>query len=237
MLAVALLAWLLVPSEPILGLHPALKPWKLAVSIALFLGTLAVLFPLLTVDDGVRSVLSAVLLVTMVLEMAPIVIQAARGTTSHFNVDGLLNTLLWRLMQGSIVIATVALVWVAGLMSTRPLATDAFFAFAWRAGVWISLFGAVSGFSMGGSGAHSVGGVDGGPGLALVNWSTKHGDLRVSHFVSLHAAQSVPLAAWGLSRLLGEAPARWGLLAAFVVVNVLVAVASFTRALNGRTAW
>ena len=51
------------------------------------------------------------------------------------------------------------------------------------------------------AGAHTVGAPDGGPGLRGVGWSREHGDLRIPHFIGLHAIQALPLIALAIGRL------------------------------------
>ena len=48
-------------------------------------------------------------------------------------------------------------------------------------------------------GAHTVGAADGGTGIPVTGWSKDHGDMRVPHFIGLHALQLIPLLYWSMS--------------------------------------
>jgi hypothetical protein len=85
-------------------------------------------------------------------------------------------------------------------------------------------------------GSHTVGAGDGGPGLPFVNWSTIGGDLRIAHFIAIHAIQIIPLFAYILSQM-APMPAvkHRRMAAAALAIMVSVAVgATFVQAALGR---
>jgi hypothetical protein len=231
---------LLVEAPQILGAHPALKPTKFALSIGVFLATAAVLMPRLSLSPLARALLAGTLSLTMIVEMAAVATQAARGNTSHFNVATPLDHAIWSVMGAAIVVASVAMLLAACVATWRPLLDlegrplPPALALGWRAGLWIFQLSALTGFLMAGRSAHSVGGSDGGPGLPLVNWSSTHGDLRVSHFVSLHAWQLLPLLAWLALRAPLGPRGSVALVAAASVVLVGLCLGALVQAQLGR---
>lgn len=102
-----------IRSAPLMGVHPAIKPLKFAISIALFLATLGILLPSLSISPFARSTLAWLFASTMLAEMLPIVIQSLRGTTSHFNGRSLLDAALWHIMVVAIAAATLGMLAVA----------------------------------------------------------------------------------------------------------------------------
>lgn len=238
-LALVCAAALFGPAAPVLGLHPAVKPLKFAISIAVFLATLAVLLPRLALDAGALALLATILTAAMGLEMAAIGAQALRGALSHFGARAPLDAAIWTGMVATIVVASLALGVVAWVALTRPIALEdtadpPLVALAVRVGFVVLLLAPLTGFAMGGRGAHAVGGVDGGPGLPLVNWSRAHGDLRVPHFVALHALQLLPLVAWALGRWVPAAGPRRVAFALVAVLTVGLAAGTLAQALAGR---
>ena len=109
-------------------LHHAIKPLKFGISIAIFLGTWAILLPHLDLDARWRLVAAVLLVGTMVVESACIVVQALRGRGSHFNSATALDAGLWNVMVAAIVLTTATLVVLALVATLRPLGEGTFFA-------------------------------------------------------------------------------------------------------------
>ncbi|MET8908756.1 hypothetical protein [Micromonospora sp. NPDC004551] len=189
-----------------------LKPLKFAVSFVLYGATLAWMLTLLPRRSRVAEWAATVIVAMSVVEMAIIVTQVLRGTTSHFNGTTPLNGALFSAMGAAIMVLFMAQLVIGVVALLRPTA-DRVAGYAVRLGLGLSLLGMLVAVPMvartpdsaaeGISGAHSVGVADGGPGLPLVGWSTTGGDLRIGHFVGLHALQALPLLAILVNRFLG----------------------------------
>ena len=215
---------LVFDTRTILGAPAWLKPAKFAVSTAIYSFTLAWVFTYLPDWPRTQRIVGWMTAVVFVFEVGIIDAQAWRGTTSHFNVNTPVDAALFSIMGVAIVGQTIASAFVAFALWRQPISNRAMGA-ALRAGMVITLVGAASGAIMTVptsaqlaefdethrlplSGAHTVGAPDGGAGLPGTGWSVEHGDLRVPHFLGLHAMQLLPLIAVGLGRGRGDAAVR-----------------------------
>lgn len=240
-----------VDPRTITGAPVWLKPFKFAVSTAVYALTLAWIFGRLTGWPRVRRVVGWTTAIVFALEVAIIALQAGRGTTSHFNASTTLDLALFSVMGLAIMIQTLVSVAVAVAL-WRQRFHDRPLGWALRFGMTLTILGALTGPLMtrptaeqlaaarAGEGlpivgAHTVGAPDGGAGVPVTGWSREHGDLRVPHFVGLHAVQALSLVAVALRRWRRPEPVR--------VRAVLAATASYAalfalllwEALRGRS--
>jgi hypothetical protein len=200
---------LLIDPRVITGAPAWLKPLKFAISTSLYAFTLAWVFTYLPDWPRTRRIVGGGTAIAFVLELLLIGGQAARGTTSHFNTATAMDTAVFATMGIAIVLQTLLAAWLAIVLWRQPFA-DRALGWALRVGIVIAVLGAFTGGLMTRptpaqiadarithvmpiSGAHTVGAPDGGPGLPITGWSTRHGDVRVPHFVGLHAWQVLPL--------------------------------------------
>lgn len=186
------------------------KPLKFSVSLALYAVTLAWMLSLVQ-----RPVLrrigwwaGTVGAAASLLEIVVISIQVVRGVGSHFNVSTLTNQLFYQLMAGGVTLMYCATLVIGAFLAMFSRIEDRALAWSLRLGLIIALVGLSVGFLMviptaaqladptsSTYGSHSVGGDDATGGIFFLGWNTAHGDLRVSHFIGMHALQVLPILA------------------------------------------
>jgi hypothetical protein len=159
------------------------------------------------------------------LELIYITFRAAQGQASHFNTSTPLAAALYTAMGMFALMLTVTsgyVGWTVFRQRDGAVMSEA-------AGIGLMLgavLGTIVGGYLGGNNGHWVGGdLNDATGLPFFGWSTTGGDLRIGHFIGLHAAQFVPLAAAFVT-------ARWVTIGAGVVVSVATAF-TFAQAIMG----
>ncbi len=247
-------AGVLLDSREVTNAGVWLKPLKFSLSIGSYSLTLAWLIGRL--PSGARATIATIagtISVTgLAIEMVIIDGFALIGESSHFNLSTPFHAAMWHTMAASISVVWVMTFVVAALLFRAPLG-DAARTLAIRAGALMALAGMALAFLMTGPkagqvsdspgfvGAHTVGLADGGPGLPLLGWSTIAGDLRVPHFLGMHALQALPLFVLLLELLAWKLPTlqdarrrlRLVLLASVTFASTLVLLT--TQALNGQS--
>ncbi|WP_410813722.1 hypothetical protein [Micromonospora sp. 067-2] len=211
-LAVVSAVGTVVDSRVLTGSPIWAKPLKFAVSFVLYGTTIAWMLSLLPRRSRAAERAATVIVAMALIEMVVIVGQVLRGRTSHFNGNTALDGALFAAMGLAIMVLFFAHVAIGIVVLIRRI-PDRVAARAVGWGLGLSLLGMLAAVPMalpmqdpgieGISGAHSVGVADGGPGLPLLGWSTTGGDLRIGHFVGLHALQALPILAILLTRFLG----------------------------------
>ncbi len=184
----------------ILGVSRWLKPMKFYLSVGLLAFTLNWLMHYLN-NKKLVKIYSWVIAITMLVENGVILMQAIRGTTSHFNISSPFNGIAFGVMGLVILIFTITVVFITinFFVQTKFTISPAY---VWgiRLGLVFFILASIEGGLMIGLFKHTVGGTDGSPGLPLVNWSSQYGDLRIAHFFGLHALQFLPLIGYYIAK-------------------------------------
>jgi hypothetical protein len=250
LLALALIG-LVVDPRVVNGAPVWLKPAKFAASIAIYNLTLAWTFTFLIDWPRLRRVVGWITAVAMAIEIAIIGGQAFRGTISHFNTATPFDITLVAIMGATIVVQTLSSIAVAVALWRQAFA-DAALGWALRLGMTMTVVGAFTGGlmttptqeqlaaarageKMTVAGAHTVGAPDGGRGLIGTGWSTEHGDLRVPHFLGLHALQVLPIVALMLARRRVDIAARIRLVKVAAASYAALFAIVLTQALRGQS--
>lgn len=192
-----------VSSDPRLvdGSPVWMKPAKFALSFVLLFATMALVADRLSPaarEGWVLRGTAFAMAVAFAVEMAWMIRQAARGVGSHWNLETVLEAVMYSVM-GVGAVTLVLGVGVTGWLVRRDREAD--LSPALREGVWLGfgltfLLTLVVAGTMSSMSGHHVGvHPEGGATVPLLGWSLAVGDLRPPHFLSIHAMQALPLLA------------------------------------------
>lgn len=211
------LVGLIADPRLITGMPAWAKTVKFSISLLIYAITLIWMLPFVTQRTRWAMLAANVIGVMLWIEMAVVLFQTARGVPSHFNVATELDAALWSMMAIAIMILWLCNMVIAGVLFVQRGLNPAF-AWGLRLAMLITIVGLGLGYLMPGPkgdqlerlargeqvayvGGHTVGAPDGGAGLPLLGWSTQHGDLRIGHFLGIHALQVVALFGWWIGHI------------------------------------
>lgn len=205
-LAGAAVTWLLqvFDHREIAGVSVWLKPTKFFLSIAIFGGTAAWFFGYVRASRRSRWLMRltiGLLILTASFELFWITWQGAHGVHSHFNFDTALTSLMYALMGVGAVLLVGTTLPLAWEIARRPIEG---MEPAYHLAV---VLGLVLTFALGGTLGGYISASGGSPvgpyssAMPLFAWNQSGGDLRVAHFLGIHAQQAVPLLAAALVAL------------------------------------
>jgi hypothetical protein len=219
------LSW--IDSREVLSVPLWYKPFKFAISIAVYTLTLSYLVPFVQKVKTQKWIATGTA-VAMFVEMVLIAMQAARGTVSHFNREDAFGIIVYAIMGVFILFASVLLVWLGiTLARHKPESWTASYHQAIQMGIWLTVVGTVIGGYMSSRVGHTVGASDGGPGLPILNWSTLYGDWRVPHFIGLHAIQVFLLLGWILQKNRNARMIQWIVFGTYCILLLGAIVATY----------
>jgi hypothetical protein len=225
-LAIAALCLVLTWLSPITvrGANTWFKPFKFGLSIAVFSFTMG----WYTYELHAPAIVSFYSWATIALlgfEVLYITLQAGKGQLSHYNGSTPVYKFLAIFMGVAAALVTLFTAYIGVLFLNAPLPNlPQYYVLSIRMGIFLFVFFAFQGATMGARSTHTIGGAEGGPALPVLNWSTRHGDLRIAHFIGMHALQVLPLLSWYVFKnytLTLIAGLLYALLAAFCLLRAL----------------
>lgn len=179
-------------STQVYGVNAWLKPFKFAFSTMTF--TWAMAWYCYYLPDFNIKLYNWSIIILLGFEVIYIAIQASKGQLSHYNVSTGFYSAMYSFMALAATLATLYTAYIGLLFFINSFpALPHYYVWAIRLGIIIFVIFSFEGFAMGSRLNHSVGALNDNSNLFILGWSKTVGDLRVSHFIGMHALQVLPI--------------------------------------------
>ncbi|WP_159477785.1 hypothetical protein [Dyadobacter sp. 3J3] len=176
----------------VIGMSAWTKPLKFFISIGIFAFTMALYLVYLD-NQRLVNIYCRNFMVCFSAELIFITLQAARGRKSHYNTETPIDRVIFALMGLALMVILIHTIFIITLFFTQKHfnASDEMI-LAIRLSLIITVLFMLQGFTMISLFKHTIGAEDGTQGIPVLNWSKNYGDLRVAHFLGMHALQVIP---------------------------------------------
>ena len=202
------------------------KPFKFAFSTFLFSWAMA--WYCYYLPNFNSNLFNWTVVILLGFEIFYIAFQASKGQLSHYNVSTPVYSTLYSLMALAASAVTLYTAYVGFLFLKYDfpnLSND--YLWAIRLGIILFVIFSFEGFAMGSRLNHSVGAWNDNSNWFILGWSKTVGDLRVSHFIGMHALQLLPLLSFYVLK-------NTKLTIGIAVVYGLLALVTLIQALQGK---
>lgn len=202
------------------------KPFKFAFSTFLFAWAMA--WYCYYLPNFNISIFNWSVVILLGFEIFYIALQASKGQLSHYNISTPIYSALYSLMALAATAVTLYTAYIGILFFRYDFPNlPNHYLWAIRFGIIIFVLFSFEGFAMGSRLNHSVGALNDNSNWFIVGWSKTVGDLRISHFIGMHALQVLPILSY---YILKNTKLTLGL----SVVYGLLALLTLIQALQGR---
>ncbi len=208
------------------GVKAYFKPFKFAFSTFLFAWAMAWYCYYLPSFNVIFF--NWTVIVLLGFEIVYIAIMASKGLTSHYNLSTQFYAIMFSAMALAATLVTLYTAYVGFLFFSQTFKDlPNYYVWAIRLGILIFVVFSFEGFAMGSKLSHTVGAINDNSNWFIVGWSKTAGDLRISHFIGMHALQVLPILSFYVLKNIK----------ATVLVSILyglLALVTFVQALQGK---
>jgi len=208
------------------GVNAWYKPFKFAFSTLTFawaMGWYCAYLPNFNV-----SLFNWTVIILLGFEIAYIALQAGKGQLSHYNLSTPVYAALFSMMALAASAATLYTAYVGFQFFSNDFpALPTYYLWAIRLSIVIFVIFSFEGFAMGSTLNHSVGAHNDNSNLFIMGWSKTVGDLRVSHFIGMHALQVLPVLSFYVLK-------NTKLTILMAIIYGLLALSTLIQALKGK---
>ena len=222
-LSLAFLLLTKVTTTQVYNVNAWYKPFKFAFSTFLFAWAMA--WYCYYLPNFNIKLFNWSVIILLGFEIFYIAFQANKGQLSHYNISTPVYSALYSMMALAASAVTIYTAYVGLLFFTNSFPElPNYYLWAIRFGIILFVIFSFEGFAMGSRLNHSVGALNDNSSWFIIGWSKTVGDLRVAHFIGMHALQVLPVLSFYVfknTKLTLAISMLYGLLALLTLIQAL----------------